>query len=62
MAIPDVLVMAAIEVSALDHVPPVVVLVSVVFDPAHTLSTPVIVAGSAFTVSGIVVIQPAPVA
>jgi hypothetical protein len=40
------------------HVPPVVALLSVVVSPSHTCSTPVVVAGSGFTVTVVVIRQP----
>lgn len=41
--------MVAIEVLVLVHVPPPVLFVSVVVDPAHTLAVPPIAAGDEFT-------------
>jgi hypothetical protein len=47
-------------VDELTHVPPVVVLARVVILPSHTTAVPVIVAGSAFTVRTVEVVQPEP--
>jgi hypothetical protein len=46
--------------SLLVHVPPVVVLSSVVVNPSHTASAPVMAAGNWFTVTVAVAMQPVP--
>ena len=56
---PAVLMVATDGVLLL-HVPPMVVLLTVVVSPAHTCSVPVMVAGSGFTVTVAVRIQPVP--
>jgi hypothetical protein len=56
---PAVLMVATDGVLLL-HVPPVVVLLTVVVSPAHTCSVPVMAAGSGFTVTVAVRIQPVP--
>ena len=50
----------ATEVVLLVHVPPETVLLSVVAEPIQTEAVPVIVDGSAFTVTTVVVLQPVP--
>jgi hypothetical protein len=52
--------MVATDGVLLLHVPPVVVLLTVVVSPAHTCSVPVMAAGSGFTVTVAVRIQPVP--
>jgi hypothetical protein len=48
----------AIVVGVIDHVPPVVVVVSVVVRPTHSVRLPVMGAGVGFTVTILVVVQP----
>ena len=55
--IPDV-PMVATPILLLAHVPPLVVDDSEVVDPAHKEVVPVIAAGRAFTVTGVVLLHP----
>jgi hypothetical protein len=57
-AIPEELPIVATDVVLLLHVPPPVVLVSVVADPTHTLKDPLIGFGAGFTVTVVVAKQP----
>lgn len=50
----------AIPALLLLHVPPVVVLLSVVAEPTHTAAVPVMAAGSALIVTVTVLAQPVP--
>ena len=56
-AIPEALPIVAMAGLLLDHVPPVVVLVSVVVLPSQTVRAPLIAAGSAFTVKPVTLRQ-----
>jgi hypothetical protein len=55
---PPVLVMLAVVVGDIDHVPPTDVLVSVVVIPSHTVSVPPMADGKGYTVTIAVVRQP----
>jgi hypothetical protein len=55
---PPALIVATV-VLLLPHVPPAVALLNVVVAPSQTTAAPAIVAGSAFTVTTLIAIQPA---
>ena len=60
VTVPFVPLTAAIPLALLLHVPPAGAEFNTVVDPEHTLNVPVIVAGFAFTVTGILVRHPVP--
>ena len=60
LTMPVTVTTVAIVVPVLLHVPPMLVSVRLVVDPAHTVAVPSIAAGSGFTVTGVVTLQPAP--
>lgn len=60
VARPDELPIMPLVVLVLLHVPPVVVLVSVVFEPTHTEPAPVMAAGNGLQVTVNVLKQPVP--